>query len=221
MLEVQAGYAGSTVLNSVDLAIPNEQVTILIGPNGCGKSTLLKTMARILQPTRGNVLLDGKDIHVNRREKQAKSASQRLQREIQELDSKLATMLDRMIDATSPTVQGAFEKRIGELERARLVLEEKKANCTTPKAGFDETFELAFGFLASPLKLWRLGRLDVQKTVLRLAFSDNIAYARNRGFRTPKTTTPFKALGADRGPFEMMAEGEGFSPVFRTSHCPV
>ncbi|MBJ3785032.1 ABC transporter ATP-binding protein [Devosia sediminis] len=60
---IEAGYAGTRVLNAVDLSPPDGQVTILIGPNGCGKSTLLKTMARILAPTRGNVLLDGKDIH--------------------------------------------------------------------------------------------------------------------------------------------------------------
>ncbi|UJW86063.1 ABC transporter ATP-binding protein [Devosia sp. SL43] len=58
-----AGYANVTVLDEIDLAIVDGQVTILIGPNGCGKSTLLKTMARILKPSRGNVLLDGKDIH--------------------------------------------------------------------------------------------------------------------------------------------------------------
>jgi iron complex transport system ATP-binding protein len=62
-LDVRAGYASTTVLNSINLAIPDGQVTILIGPNGCGKSTLLKSLARILKPTGGHVLLDGKDIH--------------------------------------------------------------------------------------------------------------------------------------------------------------
>ena len=62
-LDVKAGYAGTTILNGIDLAIPDGQVTILIGPNGCGKSTLLKSLARILKPTGGHVLLDGKDIH--------------------------------------------------------------------------------------------------------------------------------------------------------------
>ena len=60
---LRAGYADVTVLEEVDLVIPDGQITILIGPNGCGKSTLLKNMARILKPSRGNVLLDGKDIH--------------------------------------------------------------------------------------------------------------------------------------------------------------
>lgn len=62
-LDVEAGYAGTTILNGINLTIPDGQVTILIGPNGCGKSTLLKSLARILKPTGGHVLLDGKDIH--------------------------------------------------------------------------------------------------------------------------------------------------------------
>lgn len=60
---LSVGYGGTTVLNGVDLAVPTGEITILIGPNGCGKSTLLKTMARILVPAKGSVLLDGKDIH--------------------------------------------------------------------------------------------------------------------------------------------------------------
>jgi iron complex transport system ATP-binding protein len=62
-LGIHAGYGEVPILKDVDLTLPAGQVTILIGPNGCGKSTLLKTMARILAPTRGHVLLDGKDIH--------------------------------------------------------------------------------------------------------------------------------------------------------------
>jgi iron complex transport system ATP-binding protein len=60
---LSVGYGGTAVLDNVDLAIPSGEITILIGPNGCGKSTLLKAMARILAPSRGSVLLDGKDIH--------------------------------------------------------------------------------------------------------------------------------------------------------------
>lgn len=62
-LGIRAGYADVTILDEIDLVIPDGKVTVLIGPNGCGKSTLLKTMARIIAPARGNVLLDGKDIH--------------------------------------------------------------------------------------------------------------------------------------------------------------
>ena len=62
-LAVVSGYAGTKILDGIDLTIPDGRVTILVGPNGCGKSTLLKSLARILRPMGGQVLLDGKDIH--------------------------------------------------------------------------------------------------------------------------------------------------------------
>ena len=48
-LDVNAGYAGVNILDGIEVAVPDGQVTILIGPNGCGKSTLLKSLARILK----------------------------------------------------------------------------------------------------------------------------------------------------------------------------
>lgn len=65
-VSVTAGYAATPILADVSLAVPDGQLTILVGPNGSGKSTLLKTMARILSPQAGSVLLDGKAIHHSR-----------------------------------------------------------------------------------------------------------------------------------------------------------
>lgn len=62
MLEVKnlsAGYPGGRVLEDVTLAARPGRVLILLGPNGCGKSTLLRTMAGLLPPLGGEVLLDG------------------------------------------------------------------------------------------------------------------------------------------------------------------
>ena len=47
------------VLNEVTLSILRGTVTAIIGPNGSGKSTLLRTLARLLRPETGSVLLDG------------------------------------------------------------------------------------------------------------------------------------------------------------------
>jgi len=46
-------------LRGVDLAVPEGATMGIIGPNGSGKSTLLKTMARILTPNRGSVMVNG------------------------------------------------------------------------------------------------------------------------------------------------------------------
>ncbi|MGA4837996.1 ABC transporter ATP-binding protein [Streptomyces sp. G45] len=59
---VTVGYGARTVIDGLDVAIPPGVITTIIGPNGCGKSTLLRTLARLLKPTRGSVVLDGDDI---------------------------------------------------------------------------------------------------------------------------------------------------------------
>ncbi len=60
---LHAGYDAKRILQGVDIAVAEGQLTVLLGPNGSGKSTLLKTLARTLTPSGGHVYLDGKDIH--------------------------------------------------------------------------------------------------------------------------------------------------------------
>ncbi|WP_304455491.1 ABC transporter ATP-binding protein [Nocardiopsis sp. YSL2] len=60
---LSVAYGSRTVLDTIDLDIPDRAVTAIIGPNGCGKSTLLKTMGRVLAPGTGAVLLDGEPVH--------------------------------------------------------------------------------------------------------------------------------------------------------------
>ena len=72
-VSVSAGYAALPILSEVSLAVPDGKLTVLVGPNGSGKSTLLKTMARILVPEAGSVLLDGKAIHQSRTRDVAKA----------------------------------------------------------------------------------------------------------------------------------------------------
>ncbi|MGN9777385.1 ABC transporter ATP-binding protein [Micromonospora sp. H33] len=57
--DLVAGYDERTVLDGLDLDLPRDAFTVIVGPNACGKSTLLRTMARLLTPRRGTVLLDG------------------------------------------------------------------------------------------------------------------------------------------------------------------
>ncbi|WP_010121130.1 ABC transporter ATP-binding protein [Corynebacterium nuruki] len=57
------GYADHAVIHGIDLSVLPGRVTGIIGANACGKSTLLKSMSRLLKPTGGVVLLDGRDVH--------------------------------------------------------------------------------------------------------------------------------------------------------------
>lgn len=53
------GYGESVIIDNLDLKIPKGEVTVFIGGNGCGKSTLLRSLARLLKPKSGSILLDG------------------------------------------------------------------------------------------------------------------------------------------------------------------
>lgn len=55
-------YGARTVLDGIDAEFPARRVTSLIGPNGAGKSTLLMLMARLLEPSGGEILLDGQPV---------------------------------------------------------------------------------------------------------------------------------------------------------------
>ncbi|WP_313892084.1 ABC transporter ATP-binding protein [Psychrobacillus sp.] len=64
-IETQAltlSYGDSIIIKELDLQIPKGEITVFIGGNGCGKSTLLRSIARLLKPKSGAVLLEGKAI---------------------------------------------------------------------------------------------------------------------------------------------------------------
>ncbi|MFI0212876.1 ABC transporter ATP-binding protein [Streptomyces lydicus] len=56
------GYDDRTVVEGLDLDLPDGAVTVVVGPNACGKSTLLRALGRLLRPRHGAVLLDGTDL---------------------------------------------------------------------------------------------------------------------------------------------------------------
>lgn len=60
---LSAGYDGKEILKGLDLTIPTGRITVIVGANACGKSTFLRTLSRLLTPTKGHVLLDGRSIH--------------------------------------------------------------------------------------------------------------------------------------------------------------
>lgn len=55
-------YGKKPVFSNLDLLIPQGKITVFIGSNGCGKSTLLRSLARLLKPQEGSIILDGSDI---------------------------------------------------------------------------------------------------------------------------------------------------------------
>lgn len=67
-------YDARTISTGLSVAIADGSFTVIVGPNACGKSTLLRALSRLLVPTSGQVILDGREIG----ERPAKEVARRL-----------------------------------------------------------------------------------------------------------------------------------------------
>ncbi|MEH7333485.1 ABC transporter ATP-binding protein [Neobacillus drentensis] len=55
-------YRTKTIINTFSLDIEAGQLVVFIGPSGCGKTTLLKMINKLIQPTSGQIFVNGTDI---------------------------------------------------------------------------------------------------------------------------------------------------------------
>jgi len=67
--DVHKSFGAQTVLDGLDLKIPDGQITAIIGPSGEGKSVLIKHMIGLMQPDSGQIEVDGESIVGIRRSK--------------------------------------------------------------------------------------------------------------------------------------------------------
>ncbi|WP_064092913.1 ABC transporter ATP-binding protein [Rossellomorea aquimaris] len=60
--DLTLAYGERMIIDELNIDIPRGEITVFIGGNGCGKSTLLRSIARLLKPKTGTVLLEGEAI---------------------------------------------------------------------------------------------------------------------------------------------------------------
>ena len=56
-------FGGLTAVDDFNLTVGRTEIAGLIGPNGAGKTTVFNLLTKVYQPTRGTILLDGKETH--------------------------------------------------------------------------------------------------------------------------------------------------------------
>ena len=124
-------------------------------------------------------------------------------RKVAAIEKQIDGLLERVLEATNPTVIKAYEGKIADLERDKLKLREQLQNQAPSKGSFEQTLELALRFIANPWKVWESGDIALKRTVIKLAFAERFIYHRNKGARTPQISLPFKALkGIEKGVLE-------------------
>ncbi|HEI8866642.1 ferric ABC transporter ATP-binding protein [Serratia sp. AKBS12] len=55
-------FGNNTVIDNINLAIPQGQMVTLLGPSGCGKTTVLRLVAGLEKPSAGQIIIDGEDV---------------------------------------------------------------------------------------------------------------------------------------------------------------
>ena len=60
--ELTKQFAGFTAVSEVDLKVRRGSIHALIGPNGAGKTTVFNLLTKFLEPSRGQILYDGRDV---------------------------------------------------------------------------------------------------------------------------------------------------------------
>lgn len=129
---------------------------------------------------------------------QAEHAIASAKRQIASVEKQTETLLARIMETTNARVIQAYEAKIADLEHKRVRLEEQAALRLKSEGTFEEKLEPALQFLANPWKLWQTGQITLRRAVLRLAFTERLAYHPKEGARTPELALPFKALGGDQ-----------------------
>ncbi len=62
LVDIEKHFGSVIALNGVSVSVNAGECHCLLGDNGAGKSTFIKTMAGVHQPTRGKIMLDGKQV---------------------------------------------------------------------------------------------------------------------------------------------------------------
>jgi len=125
---------------------------------------------------------------------EAQGAKDAVIRQAKEVEKQIEDLLDRLIEAASPSVVKAYETRIEKLGRDKLVLAERASRTLPEKGRLEEFIELSVVLLANPWNIWTNGPLSLGQAVLRLAFPEPLRYCRQNGYRTPESAYLFKVL---------------------------
>ncbi len=77
--QVTKRYGDTVAVNELSLEVSDGEVCVIIGPSGCGKTTTLRMINRLIEPTSGRILVDGREIQTSRPEQLRRSIGYAIQ----------------------------------------------------------------------------------------------------------------------------------------------
>ena len=139
--------------------------------------------------------------------------------ETKRIQKQMDSLVERIIETDSPTLIGAYEKKLRDLEISKAEIADKISNCGRPIRSFEDTYRTAMSFLENPYKIWLSDRLVDKRAVLKLAFASHLPFSRIDGFRTAQMSLPFNVfndLSDSFGGENKMVGVTGIEPVTPT-----
>lgn len=107
-------------------------------------------------------------------------------------ERQISELVDRIVEATNPRVIKAYEDKIAEAEKRKLVMLEKASQTAKPSIPLESLIEHALRYVSAPKTLWESGGLELRRLVLKLTFSSHLSYSKKDGIKHPEPTAPFK-----------------------------
>jgi hypothetical protein len=105
-----------------------------------------------------------------------------------------------------------YEMKIEELKQREVELKEKSSKLLTTNKNFEHATEAVFGVLENPYKCWSEGDLQTKKLLLKVVFSESLAFNTELGFGTPKLCLPLRVFELSMIDNSQLVEMGGFEP---------
>ena len=147
---VTAGYGEIRVLEAVSLDVAEGSITALLGSNGAGKTTLMRTVAGLVSPTAGRIVLDGTDLA-------SAAPHQRVERGLSLVpEGRLifpgfSVEENLRIGAIAPHARPGFAARMREMYALFPILEQRRRQAGgTLSGGEQQMLAIARGLMSRP-----------------------------------------------------------------------
>ena len=143
-----------------------------------------------------------------------------LANELTTIEREIKTITKRLLVTDVAAAITTYERQLGKLETKKEVLREQTQQAIEPQKPFDEMFGLAWRFLSNPCILWEKGNYDHKRLLLRMTFTDKLAYCHENGFTDQlnrKIALPFGTYTDFEKNFGMVPRGGIEPPTLRFS----